>query len=35
MASIGNCDMKLSTEKDYFIYNFIYILENVTELKTV
>jgi hypothetical protein len=35
MASIGNCDMKLSTEKYYFIYNFIYILENMTELKTM
>jgi hypothetical protein len=33
MASLGNCDMKLSTEKYHFIYDFISILDDMTELK--
>jgi hypothetical protein len=35
VASLKNCDIKLSTEKYYFIYDFIFILDGMTELKTV
>jgi hypothetical protein len=32
--NIENYDIKLSTEKDCFIHDFISTLNNVTELKT-
>jgi hypothetical protein len=35
MASLENCDIKLSTDKKYFIHNFISALNDVSELKTV
>jgi hypothetical protein len=36
VASLGNCDMKLSIEKYYFIYDFISTLDDdVAELKTI
>jgi hypothetical protein len=35
MASLENCDMKLFTEKDCFIHDFISTLDDVIELKTV
>jgi hypothetical protein len=34
-VSLVNYDIKLSTEKDYFIHNFISIFDDVTELKTL
>jgi hypothetical protein len=33
VASLENCDMKSSTEKDCFIHDFISTLDNVVELK--
>jgi hypothetical protein len=35
MVSLKNCDMKLSTNKYYFIYNFISIINNMLELKII
>jgi hypothetical protein len=33
LTSLENCDIKLFTEKYYFIYNFISIIDDVTDLK--
>jgi hypothetical protein len=35
VVNLGNYDMKLSTKKYCFIHDFIFTLDDVTELKTV
>jgi hypothetical protein len=35
MANLGNCDIKLSIKKDYYIHDFIFTLDDVMELETV